>query len=255
MNPIVRCVGRLSRRARARRADVLKRYISLSSETKILDFGSDDGSNVSILIKGTEVRPENVYIADIDEAVVNEGHERFGFAPVHIRESGRLPFPDKFFDLVFCSSVIEHVTGPKVDVWEIRSGRGFRERSTRAQSEAAREILRLGKSCYVQTPFKWFPIESHTWLPFLGWLPRRVLVPLVRFINRTWVKRTQPDWHLLTRREMSSLFPDATIVTETFLGLPKSLVAITIDGTRAGEAHPRGAEPDGSARPGEKQSP
>ena len=57
-------------------------------------------------------------------------------------------FGDRRFDLVFSNSVIEHV-GP-----------------AEKQVDFAREVRRLGKSYWVQTPSKWFPIEAHCGMPY-----------------------------------------------------------------------------------------
>lgn len=192
----------------------------------MLDLGSEDGSHIRSVLHGTAISPKNVYVADINPEAVAAAARRFGFTPVVIGEQGRLPFPDGFFDIVYCSSVIEHVTVPKDRVWELRSGGEFRRRSAERQKSFASEVERLSRQYYVQTPNKWFPIESHTWLPFLGWLPRRLLVPVLRFTNRFWVKKTEPDWNLLDEATMSLLFEGADITHERTLGLSKSVIAL-----------------------------
>lgn len=214
------------RSAREARAAAFRGSFTLSPETRILDIGSEKGTNIASVLRGAPVAPANVHIADIDEALVKEGQSRFGFTPVPIPETGRLPFEDGFFDIVYCSSVIEHVTLPKKDVWAVRDEAAFREAAWARQQEFAREIARLGKAYFVQTPCRSFPIESHTWLPFAGYLPRRALVPLLKLSNRFWVKQTTPDWALLDAGQMQQLFPDAAIEREHFLGLTKSIMAI-----------------------------
>jgi hypothetical protein len=69
-------------------------------------------------------------------------------------------------------------------------------------------------------------LEPHSWLPFISWLPRRAMLPVLRAARRYWPRRTQPDWYLLNRREMASLFADAEIRTERWLGLTKSIMAV-----------------------------
>ena len=225
MNSIVAAATSYSERARAQRDAIFRELFTIHADTRLLDLGSEAGRHIERVLKGTGIEPKNVYIADIDPEAVAEGSRRFGFTPVVIDESGSLPFPDKFFDIVYCSSVLEHVTVPKSQVWTLLSEREFRRRSIGAQKAFAREIERLGKRYYVQTPSRGFPVESHSWLPFVGWLPRRRLLPLLRFTNTFWVKKTNPDWNLLNAEELSGLFEGARIIKERSFGMVKSVTA------------------------------
>ncbi len=212
--------------ARAKRARLFRHTFTIGPSTRILDVGSENGSAIATVIEGTKAEPHNVYIADIDVAAVRSGSRRFGFVPVPIPESGRLSFADGYFDIVHCSSVIEHVTVPKSEIWHIRSGAEFRRRARARRREFADEIRRLGRAYYVQTPNKWFPIESHTWLPLVGVLPRGLQVPTIASTNRWWIKSTNPDWDLLTRAESQEPLSGCRDHTERFLGLTKSIIAI-----------------------------
>jgi len=217
-----------SKRAREKRAELFRRSFTLDETTRILDIGSETGANIHAVLKGTRVRPENVYIADIQARLIDMGATCYGYVPVHVQEAGPLPFPDQFFDIVYCSSVIEHVTLPKGSVWHEWSGRRFREVSRLRQKEFAAEIRRLGKRFFVQTPYRHFPIEPHSWLPFAAWLPRWALIPVLRLANYAWVTQPVPDWHLLDRGEMTELFGDARIMEEKSFGLTKSLMAVKL---------------------------
>jgi hypothetical protein len=94
------------------------------------------------------------------------------------------------------------------------------------QRRAAREIPRVGKGYLVQTPYRYFPIGSHTWFPaFIVSLPRTLQIRLIEALNRVWAKKTSPDFHLLTRAQMAELCPDATIVVKRSLGFPRSIIA------------------------------
>ena len=226
MSVIAKIVNFARIHARAKRAQIFLQNYFITADTKILDIGSEDGSSIAAVLQCTEALPKNVFIADINPEPLEEGRARYGFVPVLITESGNLPFEDQFFDIVYCSSVIEHVTVSKEQVWAIASGREFSHLAALRHAGIAKEIRRLGKRYFVQTPNKWFLVESYTWLPFVGYLPRRILVPLLRMTNRFWVKRTSPDWRLLTVDDMRVLFPDAVIEKEKLLGMTKSIMAI-----------------------------
>ena len=226
MEALIRFFQRSSARARQRRAALFREEFPLDGNTKILDLGSESGSNIRSVLAGTPVTPQNTYIADINRDLIERGAKQFGFQPVLVGENGRLPFPDGYFDIVYCSSVIEHVTLPKSEVWSTKSGKEFRERSLTHQAAFAREIQRVGRQFFVQTPYRWFVIESHSWLPFVGWLPRRLIVPILKMSRKFWPKWTAPDWHLLNKRQLASMFEGAEIRDEKWLGMTKSIMAV-----------------------------
>ena len=172
---------------------------------------------------------KNIWVADISPKDLKVAQERYGLQTVLIEESKPLPFPDQFFDIVFCSSVIEHVTIPKSEIYWCRNGREFARRAFENQRLFAGEIRRLGKRYFVQTPHRYFIIEAHTWLPMpIALLPRPMLLKLIPLLNRFWIKQTHPDWYLLTPRQMQQLFPEAKIVIERWWGLPKSIMAYKV---------------------------
>jgi hypothetical protein len=79
----------------------------------------------------------------------------------------------------------------------------------------------------VQTPYRYFWIESHSWLPLpIVFLPRKLLIPLLKLSARIWPKKTEPDWYLLTKKQMAELFPEAIQLTERSLLRTKSLISI-----------------------------
>ena len=144
-----------------------------------------------------------------------------------LEQSGSLPFQDNEFDIVFCSSVIEHVTGEKSYVLGIDDKAEFNKIARAHQKEFASEIRRIGKAYFVQTPYKYFPIESHSWLPFcILWLSRRNLKALLKWSSLRWPKKTEADWALLSVREMRRLFPDGEILLEWSGPFIKSIMAV-----------------------------
>ena len=123
---------------------------------------------------------------------------------------------DASFDVVFSNSVIEHV-GTYQD-----------------QLQMSKEVCRVGKRYFVQTPNKYFPLEPHFLFPLFQFLPINIRVLLLQNFKLGWFSKT-PDKvkareiveaiRLLDRREFLSLFPNAEVYEEKIFGMTKSFVA------------------------------
>ena len=212
---------------RANRARLFHRHFAITAATTILDLGGWDGAHLRGLLQGTAAQPENCHVADIDPTALERAAKTQGYNTHLLDAGGKLPFGERAFDIVFCSSVLEHVTISKADIWRQRDGSMFRRESLVHQSAFATEIRRVGKGYFVQVPYRHFPIETHTWLPFFYYLPRPAQIDVITATNKFWLKRTSPDFYLPTAGEFASFFPDGGIVRETMAGLiPKSLIAI-----------------------------
>jgi SAM-dependent methyltransferase len=96
-----------------------------------------------------------------------------------------LPFADDEFDVAFSNAVIEHV--------------GSREE----QRQFVAELCRVAPRVFVSTPNRWFPVETHTLVPFVHWLPRRHADSAMHALRRE-------NWdqvELLSKAELLALFP------------------------------------------------
>lgn len=121
-------------------------------------------------------------------------------------------FADQSFDLVVSNSVIEHVDDP---------------------AAMAREIRRVGKRYYVQTPNRWFPLEPHFLVPFFQFLPLAWRARLLMRFDLGWLRRARThdealrvvaSVRLLGARDLRRLFPEGRLWRERVLGLTKSLI-------------------------------
>jgi len=209
-----------SRHARKNRAAMFRALFPDAMNQSILDLGGGDGGHIASVVPGHR----NVTVADIDRKKLTAAEEKHAHKPRLLTESADLPFEDAEFDIVFCSSVIEHVTGPKDQVGNIRSTRAFEEQALVHQRSFAEEVRRIGRGYFVQTPYKYFFVESHTIAPgFVVLLPRAIQLEIWKrwpFYNHV------PDFSLLTVCDMKRCFPDAEIHLESVLGLTKSIMAV-----------------------------
>lgn len=218
-----RLFRKFSGRQRAKRGQMFRDAFDIGPETRILDLGGGTGGHIASILAG----PADVTVADISESDLAEAAGR-GYRTVQLRgDEDIMPFEDNAFDIVFCSSVIEHVTGPKDEMRWMKDDAKFNANADRYQGQFAAELRRITRGYFVQTPYKYFIVESHSWLPvFIVMMPRWLMVPTIRFTNRFWPKGTRPDFRLYTRQQMKDQFPDSEIASERVLGMTKSLIAV-----------------------------
>jgi SAM-dependent methyltransferase len=105
-----------------------------------------------------------------------------------VADGRELPFADQSFDIGFSNAVIEHV--------------GSRDQ----QRQFVSEMLRTCRRVFIATPNAKFPIDPHTLIPMIHWLPRRIWHRLLRWTgNGQWA--SEAALHPLSAPELTSLFP------------------------------------------------
>lgn len=193
---------------RKKRMTNFEKLFDINSKTTILDVG---GSPSIWHFLGKDPK---IDILNVNENYNSEGlTENMSF----IQGDGRqLKFCDRSYDIVYSNSVIEHV-GTYED-----------------QKTFAKELKRVGKGLFVQTPAKEFPLEPHYLTPFIHWFPIRIQRKLLRNFT-AWgilmrpsvqdVERSLAELRLLNEREFRQLFEDCHIIKEKFLFLTKSYIA------------------------------
>jgi hypothetical protein len=199
----------LAGRMRLRRWELVREHFPGLAEMKVLDLGGTMDWWVR-----APVLPQHVTIVNLE---IDEGSE----APWLTTIVGDACHADSLldgqsFDLVFSNSLIEHVGGHK------------------ARSALAHVIQSLAPRYFVQTPYRYFPVEPHWLFPGMQFLP----VPARRYIAPRWPLGHTRGWpheqaftqvmytELIGAAEMRAYFPDGRLIWERFAGLPKSMVII-----------------------------
>jgi ubiquinone/menaquinone biosynthesis C-methylase UbiE len=124
-----------------------------------------------------------------------------------------MPFEDNMFELVFSSAVIEHVG------------------SNQNQSKFIRECHRIAKKyIFITTPNRYYPIELHTALPLIHWLPKNIHRKILTLVGKSFFSLEQ-NLNLLTKHELKRLCEENgikkyKILTAKFLGLPSNLLLL-----------------------------
>jgi SAM-dependent methyltransferase len=188
--PLARLASPVAAHARRRRHERFFALTGLSPDARVLDVGCGRlglrALEPALDITGTDLAAYPDYPGPFVQADASEG----------------LPFADREFDLVYCSSVIEHVPPAR-------------------RAAFAAEIRRVGRGWFVQTPAFSFPIEPHSLLPGAHWLPR---APRRAY----WRLGAAGGWEeisLLRRGELEALFGAA--LPERLGPLVKSWVCVS----------------------------
>jgi len=131
-----------------------------------------------------------------------------------VRASGlELPFSDKSFDFVHSSAVLEHVGGAA------------------NQAQFLSELWRVAKrGIFVTTPNRWFPIELHTVLPLLHYLPPHHYRQLLRRLGLDFFA-DESNLNLLSKSTLSAAARKAGITPfcihfARLLGLSSNLILV-----------------------------
>jgi SAM-dependent methyltransferase len=187
--PLARAASPLAARARRRRHERFFALTALPPDARVLDVGCGAlglrALEPQLDITGVDLAPRPDYPGPFVQGDAAE----------------ELPFADGAFDLVYCSSVIEHVPPAR-------------------RAAFAGEVRRVGRGWFVQTPAWSFPLEPHALLPFAHWLPPRLRRPYWRLgAAGAW-----EEIELLRRGELEALFGPA--LPERWGPLVKSWVCV-----------------------------
>lgn len=185
------------------------------ADDTILDVGatSDRGQLASNYLEAWHPRSDRITACGIDDAAfLEQVYPGVRF----LRADGkRLPFRSGSFDWVHSSAVLEHVG---------------------AAAEQARFIAELHRVCrkgmFVTTPNRWFPVEFHTVLPLVHWLPKRWFRALLRGLGHRQLA-LEEHLNLLGRRDLAAACEQAGLAgwrigSVSLCGWPSNLLLIVL---------------------------
>ncbi|MEV4342919.1 class I SAM-dependent methyltransferase [Actinoplanes sp. NPDC049596] len=194
---------------RAKRWDWLVREFPDLDRMSVIDLGGDAGTWTQ-----SPLHPKHVHVVNID----TPPDEVPDWITVDNGDACALPaeIVSRRYDLVFSNSVIEHVGG--------------HERRLRF----AESVHTLAPAHWVQTPYRYFPVEPHWIAPGMQFFPVRARAAFARRWPLAHVRSadlrdalTGVLWtELLDRSQMRYYFPDSAIQGERLAGFTKSLIAV-----------------------------
>jgi 2-polyprenyl-3-methyl-5-hydroxy-6-metoxy-1,4-benzoquinol methylase len=128
-----------------------------------------------------------------------------------LADGRKLPFADQEFDFVHSSAVLEHVGS-----WEM-------------QTAFLREAWRVAREgIFITTPNRWFPVEFHTGMPFVHWLPPATFRKLCK-LRRLDVFASVDNLNLLSCSQLKRIATEAgvenfKVESVTLAGWPSNLL-------------------------------
>jgi len=184
---------------RRRKLGLFMETIRPGPETRVVDVGvGDTGFGTEEGVATTHNFFEALYpwperITAVSDVPLPNFAREFPSVTTVTANGTDLPFEDDAFDVAFSNAVVEHVGGRE------------------EQRRFVAELCRVAPRVFISTPNRWFPVETHTLLLFLHWLPRRTADRAFDALGRDTWKRVD----LLTKDELLGLFPpqaDARVV-------------------------------------------
>lgn len=175
---------RVAAQQRRKMYEAFIRAMHVSKDHSILDVGatSDQSYSHSNYLEAWNPDKARITSVGIDDASFLEAaYPGIKF----VRADGRnLPFKSGSFDIVHSSAVIEHVG------------------SRRMQARFLAELWRVArKGIFVTTPNRWFPVEFHTVLPLLHWLPAPAFRHTLLFMKKDFFA-DERNLNLLSQRSL-----------------------------------------------------
>jgi len=188
-------LGDLAARAslwnRRRKLALFMETIRPGPETRIVDVGVGDtpfGTEPGVAATHNffeALYPWPEQITAVSDVPLPNFAQAFPGIRTVVADGQELPFADDEFDVAFSNAVVEHVGGRE------------------EQRRFVAELCRVAPRVFVSTPNRWFPVETHTLVPLVHWLPRESADRAMHALRRgNW---DQID--LLSKRELLGLFP------------------------------------------------
>jgi len=193
---------------RLRKYNLFINHLKPDSDTKILDVGASDveALDYANLLEKIYPHPENITALGI-ETYDKEFSRRYPRVKTVTYNGGTFPFDDKEFEICHSSAVIEHVGGAD------------------KQKDFLNEICRVSKSSFITTPNRYFPLEVHTRVLFLHYLPKKIFDSFLTKKGKPWA--TGDYMNPLSLRDIRRLLAECGITSYEILKNKK--LGFTID--------------------------
>lgn len=128
-----------------------------------------------------------------------------------------MPFRDREFDVAWSNAVLEHVGNHD------------------AQVAFVREMSRVSDAIFLSTPNRFFPVETHTRLVLVHWLPNSAFDRVLRAVGMDWAAGSYMN--LMGRAALARVLKDAGVCARI---ISNRIGPLALDFVAVGRRDPNG---------------
>jgi ubiquinone/menaquinone biosynthesis C-methylase UbiE len=160
--------------------------IKLKKIYKVIDIGSTavDSMSENYFLHNY---PYKKSISCFSNQKLDNLKKKYPFLIIKKGDGRNTNLPDNYYEIVHSNATIEHVG------------------SFDNQIKFVRELYRISKKIiFMQTPNRYFPIDFHTLLPFLHWLPKTMHRKILDIIGLKFLSK-ESNLNLLSIKELKEI--------------------------------------------------
>lgn len=196
---------------RQRKWKIFQKKFAPAETTTILDVGFSDKeySATDNFLEKNYTWPQNITALGVDQP--REFTKRYPQVKTVHYDGHVFPFADKTFDIAWSNAVLEHVGDAQKQILFLK------------------QIKRVAKHAFITTPNRYFPLEVHTRLFLLHFLPKKLFDRILIRLKKEWAAGDYMN--LLNRRTLKKRLRAAgikkyKIISNKILGFTLDFIVI-----------------------------
>ena len=190
----------------------LKKF-EISEDVKIADYGSSkqESEDSNFFIKQYPYKENITSLSIFDNRSLSKHFPNIVIKI--IKKDEKLQFEDNYFDILVCNAVLEHFSSKEILLKNIK------------------EMSRVSKNLFITLPNYLFPIEHHTCIPLLHYLPKKIFRLFIKKIGFDFYSKKE-NLNFYSKKSIKKLLNKGTNENFKFyhtglkLGLFSSNIAI-----------------------------
>ena len=172
---------------------ILRKNTKYNKNKSIIDIGTTPSANQyqNIILSKIRNNKNVTCFSNLDCKILYKKYPNI--KKIIVGDGRKNNLPDNSFDIVHSNATIEHVG------------------SYQNQLKFIKECIRISKkNIFIQTPNRFYPIDFHTILPFIHWLPKNIHRKILQIIGLNFYS-LEKNLNLLSEKDLISLCKELSI--------------------------------------------